>query len=59
VGVQSFYRTLARSEANHHQLFIRLATRYFPLQTVRDRLEEWLDIEASAMIALEIRPRLH
>ena len=59
VGVQSFYRTLARSEANHHQLFIRLATRYFPLQTVRDRLEEWLDIEASAMIALEIRPSLH
>ena len=57
--VQTFYRTLARSEANHHQLFIRLAALYFPLQTVKDRLDEWLDIEASAMNALEIRPRLH
>ena len=57
--VQTFYRTLARSEANHHQLFVRLATRYFPAQTVKDRLVTWLDIEASAMAALEIRPRLH
>ncbi|MCB1644739.1 MAG: tRNA-(ms[2]io[6]A)-hydroxylase [Pseudomonadales bacterium] len=54
-----FYQTLARSEANHHQLFIRLALTYYDEPVVASRLSEWLDIEAEVMHGLEIRARLH
>ena len=57
--VQTFYRSLARSEATHHQLFIHLAKIYFPVQAVNERLTEWFKIEADALVAQEIRPRLH
>jgi tRNA-(ms[2]io[6]A)-hydroxylase len=58
-NIQTFYKTLARSEANHHQLFIRLACDYFPTKTVARRLDEWLDIEAESLTAVAIAPRLH
>ncbi|MFT4634053.1 MAG: tRNA-(ms[2]io[6]A)-hydroxylase [Candidatus Pseudothioglobus sp.] len=58
-NVKTFYKTLARSEANHHQLFIRLAYDYFPTTSVDDRLAEWLDIEAASLAAVAIAPRLH
>ena len=58
-NIRTFYKTLARSEANHHQLFIRLACDYFPATTVESRLNEWLDIEAESLAAIPIAPRLH
>jgi tRNA-(ms[2]io[6]A)-hydroxylase len=58
-NVKTFYKTLARSEANHHQLFIRLACDYFPATIVESRLGEWLDIEAESLAAVAIAPRLH
>ncbi|MFT7132982.1 MAG: tRNA-(ms[2]io[6]A)-hydroxylase [Cyclobacteriaceae bacterium] len=58
-NIKTFYKTLARSEANHHQLFIRLACDYFPATTVGSRLNEWLDIEAESLAATAIAPRLH
>jgi tRNA-(ms[2]io[6]A)-hydroxylase len=58
-NVKTFYKTLARSEANHHQLFIRLAYNYFPTTSVDERLAEWLDIEAASLAAVAITPRLH
>jgi len=58
-NTRTFYKTLARSEANHHQLFIRLACDYFPATTVESRLNEWLDIEAESLAAIAIAPRLH
>ncbi|MFT4720568.1 MAG: tRNA-(ms[2]io[6]A)-hydroxylase [Candidatus Azotimanducaceae bacterium] len=58
-NTRTFYKTLARSEANHHQLFIRLACEYFPATTVESRLNEWLDIEAESLAAITIAPRLH
>ena len=57
--IQTFYRTLARSESNHHHLFIDLALNYFPKVAVANRLDDWLRIESEIMSALEIRARLH
>ncbi|MEX0943717.1 MAG: tRNA-(ms[2]io[6]A)-hydroxylase [Pseudomonadales bacterium] len=55
----TFYKTLARSEHNHHQLFINLAGEYFSRDAIDLRLEEWLQIENTIMTGLPIRPRLH
>jgi tRNA-(ms[2]io[6]A)-hydroxylase len=54
-----FYRTLAASESNHHELFIDLAANYFSRDVVDERLEEWLQIETTIVDQLEVRPRLH
>ena len=54
-----FYEGLARSERNHHKLFVSLARRYFPSNEVDDRWQEWLQIEASILGSLTIRARLH
>jgi len=54
-----FYRQLAKSETKHYQLFLRLANHYFPAQQVADRLQDWLETEASILQALTIRPALH
>ena len=57
--IQLFYATLARSERNHHHLFIDLALKYFAKHEVDDRLTEWLRIESEVVSSLEIRARLH
>jgi tRNA-(ms[2]io[6]A)-hydroxylase len=58
-SLRTFYQTLARSEHNHHALFINLAGTYFPCGEVNDRWQEWLEIEATVLDSLTIRPRLH
>lgn len=55
----SFYQGLAEAEQNHHQLFLTLAKTYFPVAEVEIRWQDWLDIEAGVMMALDLRPRLH
>lgn len=55
----TFYQTLARSEAQHHELFVNLALTYFDPSEVEPRLEFWLAEEAAVLAALPIRPRLH
>ena len=57
--IQVFYETLARSERNHHHLFIDLARNYFPEDEVATRLDEWLHIESEVLSGLAIRARLH
>jgi len=54
-----FYKTLARSEQNHQKLFVDLAREYFTDQQVDARWQDWLQIEASVIKSLPIRPRLH
>ncbi|MFP6806596.1 MAG: tRNA-(ms[2]io[6]A)-hydroxylase [Pseudomonadales bacterium] len=54
-----FYGTLAKSEANHHLLFIELALNYFEQDEVAERFQEWLKIEQHILDNLPIRPRLH
>jgi tRNA-(ms[2]io[6]A)-hydroxylase len=55
----NFYQSLARSESQHHQLFLDLALTYFDPSEVETRLEFWLTEEAAVLAALPIRPRLH
>ena len=54
-----FYARLARSEANHADLFVELAANFFEpaeIDTARDR---WLDWEAAAMQSVPPRAALH
>ncbi len=55
----TFYRTLAQSETNHHELFLTMATLYFAPEVVEERYEWWLQIEAEVLDGLPVRPRLH
>jgi tRNA-(ms[2]io[6]A)-hydroxylase len=54
-----FYSTLAKSEANHHLLFVDLAECYFDVADVSSRLDEWLGFEMEVLGQLPIRARLH
>jgi len=54
-----FYQTLAKSEAQHHQLFTDLAYEYFDQAAVDLRLQEWLTLEAKAMEQQPIHAKLH
>lgn len=58
-SVGRFYQSLARSEARHYELFLDLATEYFPSETVGSRWQELLAAEARCMQALPIRAALH
>jgi len=58
-SLAKFYSTLARSEKNHHELFLRLATTYFDQQKVEARWREWQVIERDILSSLTIRSRLH
>lgn len=58
-ALAAFYRELARAEARHHALFIRLARVYFDPADVRARLDELLDAEAAIVDRLPLRARLH
>jgi tRNA-(ms[2]io[6]A)-hydroxylase len=57
--LKSFYQLIAESEAKHHLLFIDLAERYIDHKKIAIRLDEWLDIEASIIQSLPLRPALH
>lgn len=58
-SLRRFYDSLARSEAGHHKLFLKLAHIYFDKETVATRWQEWLTIEAEIMLDLPFRARLH
>ena len=55
----AFYHALANSEQGHHQLFLDLAVRYFPVTEVSQRVADWIAIEKSILDSLPIRSRLH
>jgi len=58
-ALREFYRRLARAEARHHGLFLRLAHRYAACRIVKTRLDTVLDAEAKIVAALPIRAALH
>ena len=53
------YQELARSEARHHALYLRLARQYFDGARVDPLLDRYLDLEAEAMRAQPLGPTLH
>jgi len=57
--LKSFYSVLAKSEANHHLLFIELAQLYFENNEVTERFEAWAEIEKEVLHSLPIHARLH
>ena len=57
--LKAFYQLIAESEAKHHLLFINLAELYIDHKKIEARLDEWLDIEASIIQSLSLRPALH
>jgi tRNA-(ms[2]io[6]A)-hydroxylase len=58
-ALRELYRSLARGEARHHGLFLRLAHRYAACRAVTHRLAEVLDAEAAIVDRLPVRPALH
>lgn len=57
---RNFYRRFMESEAGHYTLFITLAEKYLPKETVRARWHEWLTYEAEVMKNMDVRgDRVH
>lgn len=57
--LKELYRSLTRSEAQHHGLFLRMARTYFEPELVDRRHAELLDREAEIVAALPLRPVVH
>ncbi|MCB1050165.1 MAG: tRNA-(ms[2]io[6]A)-hydroxylase [Acidobacteria bacterium] len=54
-----FYQRLSTSEQGHATTFLTLAHHYFSESEIADRLDAWLDWEATAVLDLPIRAALH
>lgn len=57
--LKKFYYAISKSEEKHYELFLDLATQYFPKEAIQIRLIELLEIEAKIVDGLTIRPALH
>jgi tRNA-(ms[2]io[6]A)-hydroxylase len=57
--LKQFYRSIARSEERHYELFLALAARYLDPAVIRARWDELLDAEATIVATLPIRAALH
>jgi tRNA-(ms[2]io[6]A)-hydroxylase len=57
--LKELYQDLARSEVRHHELYLALARRYFLAETVEDRLEELLAVEARVVADLPARAAMY
>jgi tRNA-(ms[2]io[6]A)-hydroxylase len=58
-ALRAFYAELARAEARHHGLFLRLAQTYKPPAAVSAGLDAVLDAEAEIVATLPVRAALH
>ena len=58
-ALKKFYRSIARSEQRHYELFLQLAGVYLDATMIARRWDELLDIEAGIVAALPIRAALH
>ncbi len=57
--LEQFYRSIARSEERHYELFLNLASKYIQQSIIDRRWEELLDIEAEIVRGLPIQAALH
>lgn len=57
--LKKFYRSIARSEERHFELFLDLANQYLDRNLVDQRWDELLNIEAGIVAELPIRAALH
>lgn len=56
---KDFYQRLAAAEYRHYELFISLAHKYFPAESIHARLEELLLIEADIIKQCPIKASMH
>lgn len=54
-----FYRSLMASEARHYGIYWVLATHYFALDLVTERLGELAEVESNILSTLHSEPRVH
>lgn len=59
LALAPFYQRLAKCEAGHHRLFVRLAKKIAPPAAVMARLIELAAHEAQVLAALPILPQVH
>jgi tRNA-(ms[2]io[6]A)-hydroxylase len=58
--LRKFYHEFMVSEAGHYRMFIDLAKTYYPEDIVKNRWNEWLEIESEILQGLELRgDRVH
>ena len=58
--MRNFYRGFMESEAGHYRLFLSLAKKYFDEKKVKQRWNEFLEIEKNIIESLELRgDRMH
>ena len=57
--LKKFYQSIARSEERHFELFLELAKKYFDHDTIEQRWDELLTIEAAIVTDLPLRAALH
>ena len=58
-GLRETYAELARCEARHQGLYLRLARTYYAAEEVETHLDRVLDLEAALLRELPLRPALH
>lgn len=56
---KKFYQNIAQSEFRHKNDFIIIAREYFSNETIEERLDELLDLEAEIISKLPFRAALH
>ena len=57
--LKQFYHRLARAEGHHKDLFLEIALLYFKPEVIQERLNYFLDLEASAISAVPFRSAIH
>jgi tRNA-(ms[2]io[6]A)-hydroxylase len=57
--LRTLYNDLARCEVGHASLFVERALHHAPPDTVAERLEKWLLLEAQILVSLPGEPRIH
>ena len=58
-GLKKFYESISRSEERHYELFLELATLYIEPEIIQQRWQQLLEVEASIVAGLPLRPALH
>jgi tRNA-(ms[2]io[6]A)-hydroxylase len=57
--LRSHYKSLLASEAGHYRVYTDIAREYFPIEDVRQRLDEIGVIEAGIIASLTNQPTMH
>lgn len=57
--LKAFYQTLAKSEAGHYRVFLRIAEKIFGYKPVWTAVQRFVTLEKDIMLSLPLRPAVH